>query len=409
MSQRLLSYSLLSLILFCLPLSLHGKKLDTPLRSVVVVPVADLVFSPMQKARAGVDVKKAYNELPLSRGSTSKPALRAHQVLFNELVYIWEEEGPEVRVELANVFFTPHGEKSRHSLFWTLKSNVIPVETLEKRGITTSLLPSPVNYRHPKSIEAAKNVIVLQLPFQEKESGRVFSVGTRFVSTGYSDNKKSYFVAVLDPSAEKMMTMAIPQEQCIVHRHRTHEEKIHHFVALLKSWSNRQTGYIPYVLGGKSWTRLEQNRGSIEGKAGVKTGFDCSSIILAAAQVCEIPYFYMNTTTAAKYLEPLKKGESIREGDLIIYPGHVLVVSDLRKNRILEARGYSSGFGKVHELPISEVFGGITSYRSLVNAYHTNKSFLRLDEGGGGEKKIHAFTIYKIRSAFHPHLITKKR
>ena len=43
------------------------------------------------------------------------------------------------------------------------------------------------------------------------------------------------------------------------------------------------------------------------------------------------------TTRNYYLLAFLKKGEALEEGDLIWYSGHVMIVSDIKKNRLIEA------------------------------------------------------------------------
>src|SRR5205814_4688733 len=104
-----------------------------------------------------------------------------------------------------------------------------------------------------------------------------------------------------------------------------------------------------------------------------KNGFDCSGVILRAAQIAGIPYFCKNTTTIAQCLTPLKSEQQLREGDLILIKGHVMIVSDITKNLLIEARSYGHGYGKLHEISIDQVFEGIETYKDLCDAYYEKK------------------------------------
>ena len=48
-----------------------------------------------------------------------------------------------------------------------------------------------------------------------------------------------------------------------------------------------------------------------------------------------------------KILPEVGPDQKIKVGDLIYFPGHVMIVSDLAKNLFIESAGYSVGFGIV--------------------------------------------------------------
>ena len=59
-----------------------------------------------------------------------------------------------------------------------------------------------------------------------------------------------------------------------------------------------------------------------------------------------------------------------------------MVVSDTDKNLLIEARSYSHGYGKLHEIPIGKVFEGIETYKDLTDAYFGKKVIKRKDKQG---------------------------
>jgi len=82
----------------------------------------------------------------------------------------------------------------------------------------------------------------------------------------------------------------------------------------LRSWTNHKNGFIPYVLGGFSWTlnceedTYNEKKDPVSNKAyfhrdewseSSKIGFDCVGIIGRAAQICNIPF-------STKYTDPAK-------------------------------------------------------------------------------------------------------
>ena len=85
-------------------------------------------------------------------------------------------------------------------------------------------------------------------------------------------------------------------------------------------------------------------------------GFDCSASYTLCGTNCWDAVLLLKLLATYFLLALLKKGEALEEGDLIWYNGHVMIVSDVKKNRLIEAAGYESGWGKVHEIALDKVF-----------------------------------------------------
>lgn len=92
---------------------------------------------------------------------------------------------------------------------------------------------------------------------------------------------------------------------------------------------------------------------------------DCSCLVLRAAQIAGLPYYFKNTTTLVKNLNDVPENESLEEGDLIWFPGHVMIISDLEKHELVDAVSYSSGHGILRSTPLAGFFEGITTYDQL--------------------------------------------
>ena len=197
----------------------------------------------------------------------------------------------------------------------------------------------------------------------------------------------------------QIVTINIPKSKTYSYQTTTAANRIRDFLAILKRWANRGSKNIPYVWGGCSFTQLSNTdtfcvkQTSTKGKSSgfyerpghissPKTGFDCSSIIARAAQIVGIPYFFKNTYTLAQKLKTLSPNESFCEGDLIWLRGHVMVVANLQQNTIIEANAYGGGYGKVHEIQLKKVFGGIKTFRDLCIAFQQNKPLTRLNSQG---------------------------
>ena len=131
-------------------------------------------------------------------------------------------------------------------------------------------------------------------------------------------------------------------------------------------------------------------------KGEMATGFDCSGVIARAAHACNIPYFFKNSSTALQQLKPIVSYEQLAEGDLLHIKGHLMVVSDIKNNKIIEARSHWHGFGKLQEIKLSDEFQGVKTYKQLVDACLANKRLARLDSAGSVFEKIQSATLLKL-------------
>ena len=113
-----------------------------------------------------------------------------------------------------------------------------------------------------------------------------------------------------------------------------------------------------------------------------KTGFDCSGLILRAAQIAGMPYYYKNSTTIATHLKPIDHFSDIKDGDLIWIPWHIMAIGDLKRNIIIEARHYNDGYGKLHAIKLNKLFKDINTFADLFNAIAQKKTLYRLDKIG---------------------------
>ena len=182
------------------------------------------------------------------------------------------------------------------------------------------------------------------------------------------------------------------------------------FVALVRSWAHQANGFIPYVWGGCSFTHTswphtfdeietDNNQSYFALKNYLHTpkpGLDCSGLVYRAAQLVGIPYFCKNTFTIEHTLTRLQPGQQLREGDLIVVPGHVMIVSDIANNLLVEARSYHHGHGKVHEIELGKVFKDITSYTDLAAAYSSKAPLYRIDSNGKARDTFTQFALMQL-------------
>lgn len=132
----------------------------------------------------------------------------------------------------------------------------------------------------------------------------------------------------------------------------------------------------------------------------VKSGFDCSALILRAAQIAGLPFYFRNTTTIAAHLKPLTIQDSLEDGDIIFMRGHVMVIASIKRNTCIEARSYGGGYGKVQEIHVQDLYKDITTLEELKDAYLTNKKveLLTFDKIA---KPINDLKILKLKSIFN--------
>jgi cell wall-associated NlpC family hydrolase len=379
-----------------------------PTQAVTIVPVADLVGKPL-KINSMIPVPW-YNTLPFQASDDSCP--RIHQLIFNEIVTIVEEQGEEICVQVTNIFYEQPTSSFKNDTYWTLRKNVIALAELHKKGIDSGIIPQPLSYKKPLTPHQQKNIATLKLPWHDSITHTHFSVGTRFVIE--SLHKYSVKVSLIHPHKLIATTIEIPREYVslstpTIDKHKAQKD----FVTLVTTWARQ--GSIPYVWGGISFTTLcpEESWHKVQlpskrvlyerpgyQTSGPKTGFDCTGLIARAAQICNIPYYFKNTNTLIKYLKPLDEHSALANGDLLWFPGHVLIITDMHKGLFVEARGYAHGFGKVQEIPFSHVFQDIRSAHDLTHAFFKKKILKRLDHAGQVVQLIPDFRIFKLASVW---------
>ena len=398
-------------LLLCLIVSafpLHAVRV----RALVKVPVADACV--MRIGDCTKDVQSFYRKLPYSPSKGTYACPRVHQLLFNELVTIIQEfKSGEVIVRSSGFFFLNRFNK-RRTTFWMLKKDLMPLSEIPQKFY--SYIPTPINYKRPVK-DYSHKLLTLSKPWYDKKTKKTYSVGTRFVHIQENDTATAYGISFINPETMRVHYARIPKQKALATYHRSFTKRRRVFMSLLRSWVRPRKGFIPYVYGGSSFTvPLEQNRFALKKstkcgqeasfwlrKGGVipLSGIDCSNMIMRAAQMAGLPYYFKNTRTLINTLRPLKRGEIIEEGDLVWYQGHVMIVSDVKKNLLIESIGYDSGYGRVHELPVHKAFRGIKNFGQLKRVHYTHNFTMRLGCNGRPWRSVHRLTIYKLRSCLN--------
>ena len=373
-----------------------------PYKAVVIVSVADLIGKPLfTQPKANM-----YN-LPIS-GVDHNGYSRIHQLIFNEIVTVLEKLGNQIRISIPNLFFEQANNQTRYTEYWTHKSAVASIDDLAKQHIPKSMFPEPISFKKNKNGIPIQPIVTLLFPHYDSLTRQTYSAGTRFVvADGVKKNK--IFVYAYSPKHHKVCKINLPQHLCLQEHPDTRKKKITLFTSLVQQWSELQSGFVPYVFGGCSFTATCITNNYIKKEnayyrptyqCSPTPGFDCTGIIARAAQIFDIPYHFKNSTTLVKHLRSLTAQESIENSDIIWFPGHALIIVDTTTHTCVEARSYNHGFGKIHALPINKLFANIHSLEDIKEAMLHNKPISRLDSKGNNVQTVPIIKILKLASAW---------
>ncbi len=368
-------------------------------KGIVIVPVADLVGQPMKSFYKNQPAQVSYRKLPWAAFSTHFEACpRIHQLIYHEIVDIIDQKNDELQIAIPQTFYQTAANSKLHNCYWTLQKNVLPLANLAKNGVDLHKIPHPIHFNKNNEI-AHQNTVTLIEPFTDPNFDITFSSGTRFIKAEEQPQKDKVMVHCVHPKTHILQTIALPKTIVYIFHPKTIDDRLTDFLAILRRWAKRNDGIIPYVWGGCSFTNTHHTNQfvtkneQIRGKAlkyydrpnhtGIpKSGYDCSSIIVRAAQIVGLPYHYKNTFTLAKNLPQIGHHESVKEGDLISIIGHVMVVANTKTHTIIEAHSYDGGHGKVHEIPLHKAFKGIKTFSDLHRAYINKQTLNRLNNEG---------------------------
>jgi len=367
----------------------------------VIVPVADAVMR-----RLGSCSQQLYYQLPYAEVAEPEAEIceRGYQLLFNEQVGIIDQQGDEMCVCVPHIYYQPARNEKPLSTYWVLSSSIMPIQELQKANVDITLFPKA---KHIYSPELVTNELVLKYPWTY--NGITYSVGTRFAIDSLSAGQASIWV--FNPQSKQWDSARIDKQFYVTPEIRSLEDSITLMLEIMRLWAHHPHGVIPYVWGGASFTHLvPDNEFIIKRSQGImvyereqstypKTGFDCSCFISRAAQICNLPYWWGDSVTVHLHAMPVTKKNGIRNGDIIWIPGHVLMVSDVKQGIIIEARGYGSGYGKVHELHLAKFFDGISTFDELLSAYEQQAPLSVLNRAGQIRAIYKQFCICDLRES----------
>lgn len=287
---------------------------------------------------------------------------RLHQLLFNEVVRIKEIKKNKVLVECGSfVFSGMHG--SDQFTLWIFKDDITGFKAIQKK-ISEFIPDSPCHQKFKKP-KLNSEYIIINKPYKN------FSTGTRFVKTGETNNE--YEIAYIQN--KKIIKDKISKNLVQKSLKNKKRDAFVNFIKYLTNISPK----IRYIWGGTSYST---------DKSLPLKGFDCSGLILRAAQIAQIPYFYKNSLTISAYLEQINDASKIQKGDIIWFPGHVIVILDPKTGLCAEANGY---YECLHTIYLKDIFKNIDSFEKMLN----KKELLRLLPNGKS-KILTQFKILKL-------------
>ncbi|MBI2774562.1 hypothetical protein HYX58_01005 [Candidatus Dependentiae bacterium] len=401
----MMSHSFRSLLFIAITFTTHTALAQ---KAFIIVPVANAIGAPINDESAIND----YNCMCASWGPTAEDKIicpRIHQFLFNEQVTIIKEQDGQVLVESPTAFYEDKNSNESNQ-YWTLKKYVMPFQELKRRNLMACHVPKPLGA--PTAASKDGLMITLKLPFYDEITNRTYSAGTRFVALQPQDD----FIAwVYDPSHHIFQTIHIPESVVAPLIYETKEEQILEFVNLLLNWAKRSEGKVPFIWGGASLTHfyprfqfsLKEKMSSSGKKARYWSihhqlyplaGFDTSGLILRAAQICQIPYFFKNTTTARTYLKKMSEYASLKNGDILWIPGALLVISSVRHNKVIAILGYQFGYGALKEFKLAELFEDVSTYQELQELMANKDRLIMKKADGSVAREIKEYQFLSLRS-----------
>ncbi len=114
------------------------------------------------------------------------------------------------------------------------------------------------------------------------------------------------------------------------------------------------------------------------------------------AKIAGIDFAWKTTTAIRHGQRALMQDDMLQDGDLIWIQGHVMIVSNMQENELIEARGYASGYGCVHRIKLSDMFEDVNSYDDLLERYHTHASLSLKNKQGEFYLKADKFLLLKL-------------
>lgn len=352
--------------------------------AVIVDPVVD-GFT-VSALKYGSCVQKVHNNLDYVP-SKFHPTPRSCQLLFNTIVNTLKETPHEAMIEVGHLFYEIEPDDSYKNIFWIPKKSLLFLDHVNE--VTRQSFPKPLSFTQHYWND--NHVIVLTLPWKSSKNFW-YSVGTRFVRDPQHDTGKGYAVIIRHPHHIHAQHEEIPKSHAMIEGTIPQVQKRNAMIQLIRKWirfAERYNDCIPYVWGGSSFAFGQKQKKPLR-------GFDCSSLIVRSAQMVSVPLAGKTSMMMEKTLKPLTKTDKLEVGDIIWRPGHVILISDLKNNKIIQARGYESGYGCVYESKLSDYFEGIKTFNQLLKTYFNKQQVRELKKNGESFTDTTEFKILKL-------------
>ncbi|HBR70300.1 TPA: hypothetical protein DIC20_04025 [Candidatus Dependentiae bacterium] len=359
--------------------------------AVVIEPIIDVV----KKNFSTPSPEKLYYALPNLWHTKKEECPRLHQLLYNHRVFVLEEDQKQAKISIPHLIVKNKFNKKDHLKGWILKSEIRKIDELNQSYIPPFL----------RKDTTASSVVTLIFPWQNPHDKKLYSAGTRFVRS-YQDTATFIGAYWFDFENNRKTHILLPVNQTLVSTERSFSEKQRLMIQLINHWVDAY-GIIPYVWGGASIGNQASNSFYLTANPMLGknykgwlwphqsypyAGLDCSGLILLAAQIVELPYFCKNSSTIFKTLRPINKDEIVEDGDIIWMPGHVMIVSDVINNELIEAQGYWPSVGRVRRQKLFERFKNINAYDDFALAFFNKKPLERIH----ADRSIQTFTDYAL-------------
>ena len=390
--------------------------------AVVCVPVADALVSPAYNPHITTS-DLHYPMLTLS--SEDGSLARAHQLLYNERVKLIAQTASEALVELTNIVYNIHDvQRTITNRFWLLRSTIQTEHEWKHSSLMHQYIPTPLvctliydpkthrSYSNwNKDSAPSKRHIVLTAPWYNESTNITYSVGTRFVRNSAKDSDSLFAIYIIDWRTGTPILSFVPQTKAWVEDQDTTQAGQARLVGLIRSWLS-ETKTVPYVWGGSSLTTYCNNTPASlityhdtqqwyrQDAKPPFSGFDCSELIWRSAQICGLPYPCKTSSLIPHCLARVTSPTAVEVGDIVWYPGHVMIVSNLDQHKIIEVRGYSSGYGKLHEIPLSSIFTDIPDFDTLISySMHNRPCTVRAQDGT--TRQVSPCRMYRLSSLWY--------
>ncbi|HSW76604.1 MAG TPA: hypothetical protein VLG50_06140 [Candidatus Saccharimonadales bacterium] len=320
-----------------------------------------------------------------SQTRANKESSRAHQCLFNEIVTVLEQRDDCVKVMCKNAIYGFHNTtKDYLNSFWIYKKDIIALQDLDKQVLDA--IPNPA-YGHDPTI-------VLVYPW------KLYSIGTRFKRAPKHDTAQYYAIQLPNFNENAVLIDFVPRIDALVEIKKNQRLARRLFVKIINElvdrvFQNSQDPAcikIPYVLGGSSFVMPYNDETE---KNDISYGYDCSEFILRMAQIAGIDFPWKTSSAMERFTKELTPQDTLQDGDIIWVPGHVIIVSNIKNNEIIESR--KSVYACVCKSTLDKRFEGISTYDDLMTHYHSHKTIKFKDvPADQGAEKIYSFKLLKL-------------